>query len=204
MGKNNYTIVLTTGRKECLREITERQLLKMGIIYDKLIMGLPNGDRILINDKKINGVNNTAYSINLVRNQGMPHIDISSKNITINDSFIFTKINKPWGYEELIDCNDRYVVKKLFMTKGNACSIQYHELKTETIIVLSGLLRIYIGKNGEPIDALTYKDFSIGETITINPYTIHRMEAIQDSLYIECSTNELWDIVRLKDNYNRV
>jgi quercetin dioxygenase-like cupin family protein len=202
--KNNYTIVLTTGRKECLREITENQLVKLGVIFDKLIMGLPNGDRILINDKKPNGIENTAYAINLVRNKGMSQVDVTSKNVTIKDSFLFSKIEKPWGYEELVECNDRYVVKKLFMMKGNACSIQYHELKTETITVLFGLLRIYIGEIGEPIDNLSYSDYSMGQTITIKPYTVHRMEAMEDSLYIECSTNELWDVVRLQDNYNRV
>jgi len=202
--KNNFTIVLTTGRKECLRDNTEQQLLKMGIIYDKLIMGLPNGDRILINDKKIKSGRNTAYAVNLVRNQGMSQIDLTSNNITIRNDLLFTKIEKPWGYEELVECNDRYVVKKLFMLKGNACSVQYHELKTETITVLSGLLRIYIGEIGEPIDKLQFRDYHISETITIKPYTVHRMEAIEDSLYIECSTNELWDVVRLKDNYNRV
>jgi quercetin dioxygenase-like cupin family protein len=202
--KNNFTIVLTTGRKECLRENTEQQLLKMGIIYDKLIMGLPNGDRILVNDKKLKSGRNTAYAVNLVRNQGMSQIDLTSNNITIRNELLFTKIEKPWGYEELVECNDRYVVKKLFMAKGNACSIQYHELKTETITVLFGLLRIYIGTIGEPIDQLTYKDYSMGQTITIKPYTVHRMQAIDDSLYIECSTNELWDVVRLQDNYNRI
>jgi quercetin dioxygenase-like cupin family protein len=202
--KNNFMIVLTTGRKECLRERTEEQLNKMGIIYDKLIMGLPNGDRILINDRKPNGIINTAYSVNLVRNQGMTQLDLTSKYVTIKDSLLITKTEKPWGYEELVECNDRYVVKKLFMTKGNACSIQYHQLKTETITVLSGLLRIYTGKMNDSLDNLTFKDYSPGEIITIKPYTIHRMEAIIDSLYIECSTNELWDVVRLQDNYNRL
>lgn len=200
--KNNYMIILTTGRKECLREHTEIQLLKMGIVYDKLIMGLPNGDRILINDKKPNCGRNTAYAINTVRNEGLNQLDVTSKHVTIKNEMLFTKTEKPWGYEELIECNDRYVVKKLFMKQGNACSIQYHKLKTETIVVLSGLLRIYIGTIGEP--DLIYMDYSIGQTITINPYTIHRMEALEDSLYIECSTNELWDIVRLQDNYGRV
>ena len=200
--KNNYTIILTTGRKECLRERTEQQLLKMGIIYDKLIMGLPSGDRILINDKKPNSGRNTAYAFNTVRNKGLHQIDISSQHVTIKDELLFTKIDKPWGFEELVECNDRYVVKKLFMKKGNACSIQYHELKTETIIVLSGLLRIYIGTIGEP--ELEYEDYGIGQTITIKPYTVHRMEALEDSLYIECSTNELWDVVRIQDNYGRV
>jgi quercetin dioxygenase-like cupin family protein len=199
--KSNYKIILTTGRKECLRKITEEQLLKVGIVYDLLIMGITNGDRILINDKKLDGIKNTAYAINTVRNQGMNNININSKNITIDDKCLFTKIEKPWGYEELIECNDKYVVKKLFMKKGHSCSIQYHELKTETIVILNGLLNIYIGEN---MDNLYKKTYTQGETVTIKPYTIHYMEAIDDCLYIEASTNELWDVVRLKDNYNRI
>jgi hypothetical protein len=68
--KSNYKIILTTGRKECVRGITETQLLQLGIVYDVLIMGLPNGDRVLINDKKPNSLRNTAYAINLNRNEG--------------------------------------------------------------------------------------------------------------------------------------
>lgn len=197
----NYKIILTTGRKECTRKRTEEQLLKIGIIYDYLLMGITNGDRVLINDKKKDGIRNTAYSINLVRNEGFQFLNIDSKNITIDDKLLFTKIEKPWGYEELIECNDRYVVKKLFMKKSNSCSIQYHKLKTETIIVLSGSLHIY---TGDDIDNLNKKVYLPGDTITIKPYTIHRMEAVdEDCLYIETSTNELWDVVRLKDNYNR-
>jgi len=198
--KLNYKVILTTGRKECLRKITESQLLSCGLIYDELIMGLPNGCRVLINDKKENSPKNTAYAINLVRNGGMENISLSSKNVTINDNLLFTKIEKPWGFEELIECNDKYVVKKLFMKKGNACSIQYHELKTETIVVLSGKLNIYIG---DSLENLIVKEYVFGDTITIKPYTIHRMEAVEDSLYIESSTNELWDVIRLQDNYNR-
>ena len=87
------------------------------------------------------------------------------------------------------------------MKKGNSCSIQYHELKTETIIILSGQVNIYVGNDVNNLDIQVY---NFGDTITIKPYTIHRMEAIEDSLYIECSTNELWDVIRLQDNYNRV
>lgn len=196
--KLNYRIILVTGRKESLRDITEKQLHKNGIIYDQLIMGLPNGPRVLINDKKVNGVGNTAYAINLVRNKGLGSLDLNSKNVTIKDDFLYTKIEKPWGYEELIECNDKYVVKKLFMKKGHACSLQYHELKTETIIILSGKLLIYIG------DEMFPKEFNFGDTVTIKPYQVHRMEALEDSLYIESSTNELWDVVRIKDNYDRI
>ena len=199
--KLNYKIILITGRKEYTRKVTEEQLFKAGIIYDDLIMGITNGDRIIINDKKNNGIRNTTYAINVVRNRGFEFLNLNSNYVTIDDSLLFTKIEKPWGSEELIECNDKYVVKKLFMKKGHSCSIQYHELKTETIIVLNGSLNIYVGDN---IDELSKKVYLAGDTITIKPYTIHRMEANEDSTYMETSTNELWDVVRLKDNYNRV
>ncbi len=199
--KHNYTIVLTTGRKESTRVQTEAQLRVAGIVYDHLIMGLPNGDRVLINDKKTNGVRNTAYAINLVRNSGLTQVNLESKNVTISDSFLFTKVEKPWGYEELVECNDKYVVKKLFMKQGHSCSIQYHELKKETILVVTGTLKISVGSS---LETMSSKLYTTGDTITIDPYTVHRMEAVEDCLYTETSTNELWDVVRLQDNYGRV
>ena len=63
---------------------------------------------------KLDGVKNTAYAINVVRNEGISNIDLMSKNITIPDRFLYDRVEKPWGYEELIECNDKYVVKKLF------------------------------------------------------------------------------------------
>ena len=195
--KNNYKIILTTGRKEGNRKQTEEQLSFLGINYDLLIMGLPNGDRILINDKKEKGVFNTAYAINVVRNKGLINVNIAKNDIN-NDNKI---INKPWGYEELIEINKNYVVKKLFMKEGHSCSTQYHELKTETIVILKGKLRIYIGND---IDSLTFNEYNEGDYITIKPYTIHKMEGISDCLYLETSTIELWDVIRLKDDYGRV
>lgn len=197
----NYTLILTTGRKESTRKRTEKYLAMIGIHYHQLIMNLPNGPRILINDKKPNGVDNTAYAINVVRNEdGLNHVDLDSKYVTVSDKYFFTRVEKPWGYEELVECNDKYVVKKLFMKAGHKCSLQYHQLKRETIMVLSGELYISIGKTK---DLLEKKIYSAGETVTIEPYMIHRMEAKEDCLYSETSTNELWDVVRLEDSYGR-
>ncbi len=198
--KENYKIILVTGRKESTRQATESYLQHCGIVYDQLIMGLPNGDRVLLNDKKTNGVRNTAYAINLVRNKGLTNLDLTSENVTVPDKYTYKRADKPWGYEELVECNDKYVVKKLFMKAGHCCSIQYHELKTETILVFSGKLNIYIGSS---LETLVKKEYGPGETVTIKPYTVHRMEAVEDSIYYETSTNELWDVVRLQDNYGR-
>ena len=201
--KSGYKIILTTGRKESMREITSQLLSSLKIPYDQLIMGLHNGDRILINDKKNNSIRNTAYSINLVRNSGInkEYIEsISSDKVTIN-SLENNYIEKPWGSETLIEYNDNYVVKKLFMKKGHKCSMQYHNLKKETIYVLSGKLKLYIGNDKDNIEE---RIMNPNDNITINPLIIHRMEGIEDSLYLETSTNQLWDVERIQDDYNRI
>lgn len=69
-----YRIILTTGRRESTRKYTEDQLAEAGIFYDQLIMGITGGVRILINDKKPNSEEDTAISINLVRNEGQGEI----------------------------------------------------------------------------------------------------------------------------------
>jgi hypothetical protein len=70
-----YNIILTTGRRESMRKATEEQLAAYGIFYDQLIMGIGGGDRIVINDCKPDG-RQTAFAINLKRNEGISKIDI--------------------------------------------------------------------------------------------------------------------------------
>ncbi len=109
-------------------------------------------------------------------------------------------IEKPWGKEEVVEINDRYMFKKLTMHKGHRCSLQYHRIKRETIYVLSGALRIYYGPTQEQLQS---RIFGGGESITIEPGTVHRMEAAEDSVYLEASTPEMDDVVRLVDDYQR-
>ena len=66
-----YNIILMTGRRESLRTKTEKQLLMCDIFYDQLIMGVGGGDRIIINDRKPDSDRDTAYSINLYRNESI-------------------------------------------------------------------------------------------------------------------------------------
>lgn len=110
-------------------------------------------------------------------------------------------IKKPWGSEILIEHNRFYVLKKLTMKKNHQCSLQFHKKKKETIYILSGLLEISYGKK---ITNLKSKNFKPGESITLNPKIIHRMKAIKDSVYLEASTSQLKDVVRLIDDYRRV
>ncbi len=109
-------------------------------------------------------------------------------------------IEKPWGKEEVIEINDRYMMKKLTMLKGHRCSLQLHNVKQETIYVLSGKLRIIFGENQNSLES---KVFEAGEHITIKTGMVHRMEGVEDAVYLEASTPEMDDVVRLSDDYQR-
>lgn len=109
-------------------------------------------------------------------------------------------IMKPWGKEEILEINDRYLVKRLTMNKGNRCSLQYHNIKKETIYVLSGNLKISFGPT---IDSLEENIYLPNDSITIAPLVIHRMEAVTDSIYLEASTPDMDDVVRINDDYQR-
>jgi len=73
--KKGYTIILTTGRRESNRKVTEDQLREAGIFYDQLIMGVGRGPRVVINDIKPEGTL-TAFSVNLIRNEGVGKTNI--------------------------------------------------------------------------------------------------------------------------------
>jgi len=109
-------------------------------------------------------------------------------------------IEKPWGREEVIEINDKYMVKKLTMFAGHRCSLQFHNIKKETIYVLSGVLKIIQGPSQDELEEKLYR---AGDTLTIAPGLIHRMEGVEDCVYLEASTPEMDDVVRLADDYQR-
>lgn len=64
-------IVLVTARDSIYREKTISSLNYNGIRFDYLLMNLPTGARILINDAKPDGTK-TAFSYNISRDTGIP------------------------------------------------------------------------------------------------------------------------------------
>jgi hypothetical protein len=70
-----YKIILTTGRKESLRDVTVKQLSYAGIVYDQLVMGIGGGSRVLINDLRANG-DQSAFVCQPKRNEGVAGIDL--------------------------------------------------------------------------------------------------------------------------------
>jgi mannose-6-phosphate isomerase-like protein (cupin superfamily) len=110
-----------------------------------------------------------------------------------------TRVEKPWGYELHWARTDRYVGKIIHVNAGHALSLQYHNVKDETIFLWSGRLLFEIQEH----DRLVAREMNPGERVHITPGTVHRMTAIEDSDILEASTPELDDVVRLEDRYGR-
>ncbi len=110
------------------------------------------------------------------------------------------RTEKPWGYEELITLNDRYCFKLLFVKAGHRTSLQYHRLKHETMYLLSGegTLEVH-GEDG----SVQTRHMGRGDTCELAPGTVHRISAQEDAMYLEASTPETGDVVRLEDDYGR-
>lgn len=111
-----------------------------------------------------------------------------------------TKTVKPWGYELLVTANERYALKDIFIKAGTRSSLQYHERKLETILLLSGRLTLESGNGAEPY---TQRDYGAGESYTVAPGMHHRVTALEDTRLIEVSTPELDDVIRVQDDYGR-
>ena len=108
-------------------------------------------------------------------------------------------VDKPWGYELIWAHTERYVGKVLHINKGESLSYQYHDIKDETIRLLSGVLELDIEKDGRQHKLR----LAAGESLHIVPLMKHRMIAIEDCDVLEVSTPELDDVVRLEDRYGR-
>ena len=112
------------------------------------------------------------------------------------------RVEKPWGYEIWWARTDRYVGKILHVKKGESLSLQYHNVKEETIRIQSGRLLLEIGAAGEE-GQLRRVDMGPGDVMHIAPRTVHRMTGLEDCDVLEVSTPELDDVVRLEDRYGR-
>jgi len=109
-------------------------------------------------------------------------------------------VEKPWGHEEVFAETPNYVGKILFIREGEALSLQYHEVKEETLRVLDGELELVVGPDSDSLESYRLED---GAVFHVAPGTLHRMIAVSDCRLLEVSTNHLDDVVRLEDRYGR-
>jgi len=111
------------------------------------------------------------------------------------------KVEKPWGHELIWAETKSYVGKILHIKAGERLSLQYHEVKEETILISRGHMQLEHYREGEPPQILEMKE---GDAFHIVPRLRHRMIAIEDTDVFEVSTPHLDDVVRLEDRYGRI
>jgi len=106
------------------------------------------------------------------------------------------KVEKPWGYELIFTPPDSPTVGKLLhLNAGCRFSLQYHEIKEETLVLVNGRANIILGKAKE--------EMRQDHGYLIIPRLIHRCEAITDCDIFESSTKEEGTTVRIEDDYMR-
>jgi mannose-6-phosphate isomerase len=110
------------------------------------------------------------------------------------------RIEKPWGYELVYASTDRYCGKVIFIKGGEELSLQFHREKDETIFVQSGRVEFQIGDPGKAVDT---EVVGPGRSFHLQPGTVHRLRALEDTVVLEVSTPDLDDVVRLEDRYGR-
>ena len=111
------------------------------------------------------------------------------------------RVDKPWGHEIIWAEGGAYVGKVLVIERGRRLSLQYHERKDETVLVLSGRLRLHVQRQDGEMTALI---LGPGEHRRIAAETVHRFEAEGDRVeLVEVSTPEIDDVVRLEDDFGR-
>ena len=131
-------------------------------------------------------------------------------------------IKKPWG-QELWRADGTitpYASKRILFKAGNRTSLQVHEYKIETNYVLSGTGILRLSK--EPLNITHFLEFGMttkqvekyeetfdvieltsGVVFNVTPGYVHRVIATTDLEFMETSTTELDDVLRLQDDAGR-
>ena len=111
------------------------------------------------------------------------------------------RVNRPWGTYETIDLGERFRVKRLTITPGEALSLQMHHHRAEHWVVVNGTAKVTIG--GEQLllteNQSAYVPMGVKHRLE-NPgsVTLEVIE-VQTGSYLEED-----DIKRFDDRYNRI
>lgn len=111
-----------------------------------------------------------------------------------------TRIDKPWGHEDILERNSAFVVKRILLHEGRRTSLQVHRFKQEWVRVEDGVVDLWTGRDAENLEV---RRLNAGGEYRVPPETVHRVEAVTECVYLEVCTPHDDDIVRLEDDYGR-
>lgn len=106
---------------------------------------------------------------------------------------------RPWGTEDLLAIvSKQFSVKRLHLNKGSKGGLQYHRLKDEVAILISGQMLIRYD-TGDGV--LKERIIGPGQTVHFPAGLVHQEEALTDCEIIEASTPHFNDRVRVEEKY---
>lgn len=119
----------------------------------------------------------------------------------INNNPYVKKVPKPWGYElHWVPEGKPYAGKIIHINAGARLSLQTHDQKLESWLIINGRAKILWDNNqGE----LTQTELITGMGFSCEIGQRHRLIGISDCDIIEVSTPEIGTTFRLEDDYNR-
>jgi mannose-1-phosphate guanylyltransferase len=110
-----------------------------------------------------------------------------------------SRIDRPWGSEDLFSLNEPVTVKLLYVKSGEELSLQYHKKRAEFWKIISGCPEVVIGDETRRLEA--------GDEVSIAEGEKHRIMAPDGEVVVlEISRGEFDenDEVKLEDKYGRV
>ena len=106
---------------------------------------------------------------------------------------------RPWGKEELLVLvPGKYMLKRLTMNKGAKGGLQFHRLKDECGMLLSGKMLI---KHDDGSGEIVERIVNSGEVFHFPPGVVHQEEALEECVIIEGSTPHFNDRVRMEGHF---
>ncbi len=104
-----------------------------------------------------------------------------------------------WGQEDLLLLvSGQFSLKRIFLNSGSKGGLQYHRLKNEAGVLISGEVIVrYDNGSG----SLTERIVRPGDVFHFEPGVVHQTEALVDSIYLEVSTPHFNDRVHVEAMY---
>lgn len=145
----------------------------------------------------------TSDAVLIVNKENTTDIKLLTTEILKNKSDLLKlhrKSFRPWGWFDILENDNFFKVKRLFIKPKSSLSLQSHQHRSEHWVVISGIASIVIGKK-----TLELKE---NESIYIQKNEIHRLanNTNMPLEIIEVQTGEYLgedDIKRFRDNYGR-
>ncbi len=129
--------------------------------------------------------------------QPVPHFDAASFS---TDAYV-KRVDKPWGYElHWVPADAPYMGKIIHINAGARLSLQLHDEKQESWLVISGTAAVmWENAAGE----LVQTELQTGQGYSTKLGQRHRLIGVTDCDVVEVSTPELGTTWRLEDDYAR-